>query len=86
MTSGVSIFSGLPLSISTNDVIWGMVVLALLIFVIISAVLLYHWQRYKITSKVPHALITVYFSVSIILLIILSVSALSYLDFFHTFL
>ena len=59
--------------------IWGAFIVVAFIFVVTSIILLYHWQKYKITRGVPQAMMITYVVVAMVPLIVMLLSGLAYL-------
>jgi hypothetical protein len=59
-------------------VAWGAFGLIVVVFVIVSIVLLYHWQRYRVTSAVPRTIVVGYFTIAAIPIIIMLVSLVAW--------
>lgn len=64
-------------SLYQNNIIWAVFLLVLLAFVIISTILVYHWQRYGIHKNTVTVVAAVYFFISLILLFSLFQATLS---------
>jgi len=65
-----------PLAI--NIFIWFLFVAATGIFALVSAILIYHWTRYRLTAEIPKLLMLIYLGVGCIPILIMFSVALSY--------
>jgi hypothetical protein len=73
----LSNFSELNLSISP-DFMWGILAIGLLLFLIISFVLSYHWRYYGVKDNPKVFAKTIYWMVAFILIGIMTIALLSY--------
>ncbi len=65
-------------ALSPTLILWGLFGLILVVFAIVSVVLLYHWQRYRVTSAVPRAIVAAYFVVAAVPIAVMLLSLVAY--------
>lgn len=64
---------------SSQTFVWMIFFVALGLLGLMTAILIFHWNRYSISTKVPKFVVSVYLCVSLIILVLMAVIALSYL-------
>ena len=69
---------GILLDFVSPLVLWVALAITVLIFVVVSVALTYHWKNYNVNSMVAKRLVRVYFTVSTIFLFIMLISIISY--------
>ncbi len=62
-----SVYQITTININESQVIWGGLGLVFVIFLIISAILVYHWKKYGIHQNTVRAIMIIYFTVAAML-------------------
>ena len=60
------------------SILWSVLAVIVLVFVVISFALMYHWKNYNVDSKVVSRLIKVYFLVSLSFILAMAAAVSSY--------
>lgn len=78
MPPPISQFNPVELTtLSLSDAVWIIFIIVILLFVIYSLILLYHWLKYAFSSLILWPIIMIYLGVSFIIVSIMFFSAIS---------